>query len=147
LFENNEEIIELITYNIHEEDILVDIHRTIFEKVYFEYENRGSLNPAELISLCDEDAQSYLRELTIEKYNLSSNWEDLNPSITQEMITKKYAIDLVVKYKQMHIDLQIAANVNAQENSDSEERLLELMKEKHELERQRKSVREEIEKQ
>lgn len=147
LFENNEEIIGLITYNIHEEDILVDIHRKIFEKVYFEYENRGSLNPADLISLCDEDAQSYLRELTIEKYNLSNNWEDLNPSITQEMITKKYAVDLIVKYKQMHIDLQIAANVNAQENADSEERLLELMKEKHELERQRKSVREEIEKQ
>ena len=147
LFENNEEIIGLITYNIHEEDILVDIHRNIFEKVYFEYENRGSINPADLISLYDDDVQSYLRELTIEKYSLSNNWEDLNPSITQEMITKKYAIDLLVKYMQMHIDLQIAANVGAQENADSEERLLELMKEKHELERQRKSVREELEKQ
>lgn len=147
LFENNEELIALITFNVHEEDILVDIHRNIFEKVYFEYENHGSLNSADLISLCDDDVQSYLRELTIEKYSLSSNWQDLNPSITQEMITKKYAIDLLVKYKQMHIDLQIAANVSAQENVDSEERLLELMKEKHELERQRKSVREELEKQ
>jgi hypothetical protein len=43
--------------------------------------------------------------------------------------------------------LQITANVSAQENADSEERLLELMKEKHELERKRKSVREELEKQ
>ena len=147
LFENNEEIIGLITYNVHEEDILVDIHRNVFEKVYFEYENRGSLNPADLISFFDEEVQSYLRELTIEKYSLSNNWQDLNPSITQEMITKKYAIDLLVKYKQMHIDLQITANVSAQENADSEERLLELMKEKHELERQKKSVREELEKQ
>ncbi len=147
LFENNEEIIGLITYNVHEEDILVDVHRNIFEKVYFEYENRGSLNPADLISLYDDEVQSYLRELTIEKYSLSNNWQDLNPSITQEMITKKYAIDLLVKYKQMHIDLQIAANVGAQENADSEERLLELMKEKHELERLKKIVREELEKQ
>ncbi len=147
LFENNEELIWLITYNIHEEDILVDIHKIIFEKVYFEYENRGSLNPADLISLFDDDAQSYLRELTIEKYSLSSNWQDLNPSITQEMITKKYAIDLIVKYKQMQIDLQIAGNVSAQENVEDEERLLELMKEKHELEKQRKSVRDELEKQ
>jgi DNA primase len=147
LFENNEEIIGLITYNIHEEDILVDIHRKIFEKVYFEYENRGSLNPADLISLFDDEVQSYLRELTIEKYSLSNNWEDLNPSITQEMITKKYAFDLIVKYKQMHIDLQITANVSAQENADSEERLLELMKEKHELENQKKHIREELEKQ
>jgi DNA primase len=147
LFENNEEIIGLITYNVHEEDILVDIHRRILEKVYFEYENRGSLNPADLISLFEDDVQSYLRELIIEKYSLSNNWQDLNPSITQEMITKNYAIDLIVKYKQMHIDLQITANVSAQGNVDSEERLIELMKEKHELERRRKSVREELEKQ
>ncbi len=147
LFENNEEIIGLVTYNIHEEDILVDIHRKVFEKVYFEYENRGSLNPADLISLFDDNIQSYLRELTIEKYSLSNNWEDLNPSITQEMTNKKYAVDLLVKYKQMQIDLHITANVNAQENADSEERLLELMKEKHEFERQKKLVREELEKQ
>jgi hypothetical protein len=44
----------------------------------------------------------------------------------------------------MHIDLQIAANVGAQENTDSEERESD---EKHEIERQRKSVREELEKQ
>ncbi|HEX7356620.1 MAG TPA: DNA primase [Ignavibacteriaceae bacterium] len=147
LFENNEQIIGIITYNVHEEDILVDIHRKIFEKIYFEYENRGSLNPADLISLFDDEVQSYLRELTIEKYSLSDNWEDLNPSITKEMVNKKYAIDLIVKYKQMHIDLQIAANVNAQESVDSEERLLELMKEKHELEKRKKTIREELEKQ
>ena len=85
--------------------------------------------------------------LQLRNIQLSNNWEDLNPSITQEMITKKYAIDLIVKYKQMHIDLQITANVSAQENADSEERLLELMKEKHELERSEKTVREELEKQ
>ena len=141
------ELIGFITYNLHEEDILVEIHRKIFEKVYFEYENRGSLDPADLISLFDEDVQSYLRELTIEKYSLSNNWQDLNPSITQEMINKKYAVDLLVKYKQMQIDLQIAANVSAQENVEDEERLLELMKEKHELEKQKRSIREELEKQ
>ena len=147
LFENNEEIIELITYNIYADDILIDVHKKIFEKIHFEYENRGSLDPAYLISLFDDDTQAYLRELTIEKYTLSSNWEDLNPSVTQEMIDKKYTLDLIVKYKQMQIDLQIATNVSAQENVEDEERLLELMKEKHELEKRRKSIREELEKQ
>jgi DNA primase len=147
LFENNEEIIELITYNIHEEDLMVEIHRTVFEKIYFEYENRGSLNPADLISLFDEEVQSYLRELTIEKYSLSSNWEDMNPSITQEMVNKKYAVDLIVKYKQMHIDLKIASNIRAQENADDEQRQKELMKEQHELENRKKHIREELEKQ
>ena len=144
LFENNEEIIALIIDNIKGDDIQVEVHKKIFEKVYFESENQGNLNPADLIALFDEDVQSYLRELTIERYTLSSNWEDLNPSITQEMITKKYAVDLVIKYKQMQIDLQIAANVNAQENVEDEERLLELMKEKHELEKQRKNIKEKL---
>ena len=147
LFENNEEIIGLITYNINGDDILVDIHKKVFDKIHFEYENRGSLDPGDLISLFDDEVQAYLRELTIERYTLSNNWEDLNPSITQEMINKKYAIDLIVKYKQMQIDIQIATNVSAQENADGEERLLELMKEKHALEKQRKLVREELEKQ
>jgi DNA primase len=142
LFENNEEIIALIIENIKEDDIQIEVHKKIFEKVYFESENQGSLNPADLISLFDEDVQSYLRKLTIERYTLSSNWEDLNPSITQEMITKKYAVDLVIKYKQMQIDLQIATNVSTQENVEDEERLLELMKEKHELEKQRKNIKE-----
>ena len=147
LFENNEEIIGLITNNINEDDILIDIHKKIFNKIHFEYENRGSFDPGDLISLFDDKVQAYLRELTIERYTLSNNWEDLNPSITQEMINKKYAVDLIVKYKQMQIDLQITANVNAQENVDNEERLLELMKEKHDLEKRRKSIREELEKQ
>ncbi len=144
LFEDNEQIIELITSNIKEEDFLVDIHRKIFEKIYFEYENRGSLNPADLISLFDDDTQSYLRELTIEKYSLSRTWEDFSPTITEEDINKKYTTDLLIKYKQMQIDLQIAANVTAQEDTDSEERLIELMKEKQELERERKRIKEDL---
>lgn len=147
LFEGNEDIIALITNNLMAEDLLVDLNKNIFEKVHFEYENRGSLTPADLISLFDEETQSYLRELTISQYALSNSWEDLNPSITQEMVNKKYAIDLIVKYKQMQIDMQIADNISAQGNADSEERLLELMKEKHELERKKKLVREELEKQ
>ncbi|MFZ2324867.1 MAG: DNA primase [Ignavibacteriaceae bacterium] len=147
LFEGNEDIIALITNNLTAEDLLVDLNKNIFEKVHFEYENRGSLTPADLISLFDEETQSYLRELTISQYALSNSWEDLNPSITQERVNKKYAIDLIVKYKQMQIDMQIADNISAQGNADSEERLLELMKEKHELERKKKLVREELEKQ
>lgn len=147
LFEGNEDIIAFITNNLTAEDLLVDLNKNIFEKVHFEYENRGSLTPADLISLFDEETQSYLRELTISQYALSNSWEDMNPSITQEMVNKKYAIDLIVKYKQMQIDMQIAENISAQGNAESEERLLELMKEKHELERKKKLVREEFEKQ
>jgi DNA primase len=147
LFENNEEIIGLITYNIHEEDILVDIHRKIFEKVYFEYENRGSLNSADLIALFDDEIQSYLRTLTIEKYSISRKLDEDNTTELEEKRLNKFTYDVLTKFKQMQIDLQIVENIKAQENADNETRQLELMKEQQELERQRKSVREELEKQ
>jgi DNA primase len=147
LFEGNEEIIAFITNNLKEEELLIDIHKNIFENILLELENQSSLDPADLISLFNEETQSYLRELTISQYALSSNWEDLDPSFTQEMVNKKYAIDLITKYKQMQIDLQITANVSAQETADSEKRMMELMKEKQDLEKQKKLIRQELEKQ
>jgi DNA primase len=144
LFEGNEEIISLLLQNLDEDDLLIEIHKIIFEKVNSEYGDEGNLNPANLISLFDEDTQSYLRELTISQYTLSSNWDKLDPTIEQETINKKYAIDLLVKYKQMHIDLQIAANISAQENAESVDRQIELMKENQELEKQKKNIRENL---
>jgi hypothetical protein len=146
LFENNEKIIELVIDNIQAEDILLDIHKKIFEIVYFEFENRGSLNSADLMNLFDDETQIYLRELTIEKYSLSDNWEDFYLSESKEIIDKKYAADIIIKYKQSHFDMLIAANVKAQENAEAEERLIELMKEKQELEKRKKAVRKEFEK-
>lgn len=146
LFENDEKIIALIIDNIKAEDILVDIHKKIFEKVYFEYENQGSLNSADLMNLFDDETQIYLRELTIEKYSLSENWEDFYLSENKEIINKRYAADIIIKFKQTHFDMLIAANVKAQENAEAEERLIELMRERQELEKLKKAVREEFEK-
>lgn len=139
-------IIALVIDNIQAEDILVDIHKIIFEKVYFEYENLGSLNSADLMNLFDDETQIYLRELTIEKYSLSENWEDFYMSENKAIINKKYAADIIIKYKQSHFDMLIAANVKAQENAEAEERLIELMRERQELEKLKKAVREEFEK-
>ncbi len=146
LFEGEQAIIELITNHITEDELLVDLHKEIFKKVYFEYINGGSISPADLISLFDDDTQTYLRELTISNYTLSGSWQDFNPSVTQEIINKKYTIDLIVKYKQLHIEMEIAENIKRQENAENEKQLVDLMKEKQELEKRRLSIREEIDK-
>lgn len=146
LFEGEQELIELITNHIAEDDLLVDLHKKIFKRVYFELVNGGSFSPSDLISLFDDDTQTYLRELTISNYSLSGSWQEFNPSVTQEMINKKYALDLIVKYKQLHIDMEIAENIKHQENAEDEQQLLTLMKEKQELEKRKQSIREEIEK-
>ena len=47
----------------------------------------------------------------------------------------------------MHIDLKIAENIDAQENADNEKILLDLMREKHELEKQKKLIQQELKQQ
>lgn len=143
LFENNYELIEFITRNIDEDDLLLEINKTIFTTVKEVFQTEGETNPAVLISRFEnEKEQTYVREITIEQYTISSNWEDESPSLTQEMIQKKYVVDLIIKYKQLLIDQQITDNQQAIENAESEEEALRLMKEKQELEKQKKKIKE-----
>lgn len=144
LFEGNEEIVSFLISNIKVDDLLIDLHKNILERVISEYENEGNLSPSKLISLFDEETQSYLRELTINQYSLSSNWEDLNPDLEQSVINKKYAVDLIVRYKQLQIEGHIAENIKRQEEAENEQQLLKLMKEKHDLEKKKKTIRENL---
>lgn len=144
LFEGNEEIVSFLISNIKVDNLLIDLHKNILERVISEYENEGNLTPSNLISLFDEETQSYLRELTINQYSLSSNWEDLNPDLEQSVINKKYAVDLIVRYKQLQLEGHIAENIRRQEEAENEEQLLKLMKEKQDLEKKKKTIRENL---
>jgi DNA primase len=146
LFENDPAIFELITQHIHSETLEVEIHRTIFSEVKKYYDETNQLNAADLISLFNEDIQSYLREITIEQHTVSHNWLDTHPSINIENNMYRYAADLITKYKQMQIDIKISENLRAIENADSEEIALKLMKENIELEKTKREIKNEIHK-
>lgn len=141
LFENDSTIIELILQNIEPETLELEIHRNVLSCIKEYFSEKGNTNPADLISLFDEDAQSYLREITIEQYTLSHTWFERHPSIDAENKLYKYAIDLIKKYKQLHFDMKIAENQRAIENADSEEIAISLMKENQELERRRRELK------
>lgn len=144
LFEGQEDLISMLVKNISEDEFNVDIHKKIFEKVSVAYENLGETNPAALIAMFDEDIQTYLREITIEHYTLSSNWEEIDPTFEQDKNTSKYCKDTLVKFKQMLIDFQIEELLSAIESADDEITAIKLMKEKQELEKRKKNIREEL---
>lgn len=147
MFENDMSVIELIVHYINEDNLLVDLHKQIFSVIKNEFENHGNLNPASLLAKFDEEEiQSYLRKITIEQYTVSSTWLKNNPSVTPEVILKRYAKDLIIKYKQLQIDAQILKNFQAIEIAESEQRSLELMKENQELEKEKKQIRDQFEK-
>ncbi len=141
LFENDPVIFELITENINYEDLELGMHRNILKKVSEFYHEHRNLKPADLISLFDDEIQSYLREITIEQYTISQNWLETHPSINNENALLKYTADLIVRYKRLHIDIKISENVKAIENADNEEIALKLMKENLELERTRREIK------
>jgi hypothetical protein len=94
--------------------------------------------------LNDENKESYVRELTFDKYSVSSNWEERFPSITTEMTMLKFAKDTVQKFVIERIEKNIKSNRREIELSDDEKKHLELMKSNNELEQEKKKIREEL---
>ncbi|AFH48035.1 DNA primase [Ignavibacterium album JCM 16511] len=144
LFENDSVIIELILQHIEQENLELEIHRTVFEKIKTYFSEQGNSNPADLISLFDDETQAYLREITIEQHTLSHTWFEKHPSINSENNLYRYAADIITKFRQLHIELKISENQKAIENADSEEIALNLMRENQELERKKREIKIEV---
>ena len=108
-------------------------------------EEKGGFTTSGLISvLADERKEAYVREMTFEKYAVSSSWEDRFPSITAEMTLMKFAKDTIMKFVIERIEIEIQSRRREIELTDDESKLLEIMKSNNELEREKKRIREEL---
>ena len=148
LFEAENTIAELIFTYLHPEDFNTEINRELFEivKDVFESADGGdNFTTSGLVGILkDEKKEIYIRELTFDKYSISSNWEERFPSITAEMTLMKYAKDSVMKFVIERIEKRIKSNRREIELTEDESKLLELMKNNNELEREKKRIREEL---
>jgi len=145
LFEADRPVAELIFNYLHPEDFSNTLNRELFERVKDEFENEDNFTTSGLVSvLKDERKETYIRELTFDKYSVSSSWEDRFPSITVEMTMMKFAKDTVMKFVMERIEKNIQSNRREIELSDDERKQLELMKANNELEREKKRIREEL---
>lgn len=145
LFEADKSVAELIFNYLHPEDFSNILNRELFESVKDEFENEDNFTTSGLVSvLKDERKEAYVRELTFDKYSVSSSWEDRFPSITAEMTMMRFAKDTVMKFIIERIEKSIQSNRREIELSDDEKKQLELMKANNELEREKKKIREEL---
>jgi DNA primase len=145
IFEADKPVAELIFNYLHSEDFTNDVNRELFELVKEEFEKENNFTSSGLINtLMDETKESYIRELTFDKYSVSGNWEDRFPSVTSEMTMMKYAKDTVLKFVFERIDRNIQSNRREIELTTDEKELLELMKANNELEREKKDIKEEL---
>ncbi|HSW54851.1 MAG TPA: DNA primase [Ignavibacteriaceae bacterium] len=145
LFEADRPVAELIFNYLHPEDFTNSLNRELFEKVKDEFENEDNFTTSGLVSvLKDERKETYVRELTFDKYSVSSSWEERFPSITAEITMMRFAKDTVMKFVMERIEKNIQSNRREIELSDDEKKQLELMKANNELEREKKRIREEL---
>lgn len=147
LFEGDNKTIELILHHINPEDLLIDLNEKIFEHVKDIYDEGGDLNPANLIAqFNDEKTQSYLREITIDDYSISPNWDEFTVNKIKETSSKKYVTDLIIKFKQLQIEEQIASNRKLIDDARSPEEELNLLKVIKDLELEKRKIKDELSK-
>jgi len=148
LFEADKQVGELIFTYLHPEEFSNSLNRELFEIIKDEFENdsdKGGFTTSGLVgALKDERRETYVRELTFDKYSVSSSWEERFPSITTEMTLMKLAKDTVMKFVTERIEKNIQSNRREIELTEDESRLLELMKNNNELEKEKKRIKEEL---
>jgi DNA primase len=148
LFEADKPSAELIFSFLQPEDFAVDLNRELFEILKEEFENdsvREGFKSRDLISILkDETQEAYARELTFDKYSVSSSWEERFPSITSDKIILKRTKDTLQKFISERIDKEIQSNRREIELTEDESKLLELMRANNELEEEKKRIREEL---
>ncbi len=145
LFEGNSEIIEFISYHISPEEFAVDAHLKLANLVYEAFKDNESIIAGALVGkITDEDLQSYVQELTFEKYVISKNWEDIFPGLPQEEIFQKIARDTVKRFKIEEIDFKIKNNRKLIEEVQDEDERFNIMKINRDLEKEKQIISQEL---
>ncbi len=141
LFEGNGEIVEFISYHISPEEFAVNAHLKLAALIYDAFRNNESIIAGSLIGkITDEDLQTYVQELTFEKYAISKNWEEIYPGLPHDQIMQKVARDTVKKFKVEEIDFKIKNNLKLIEEVQNEEERVNIMKLNRDLETEKTSI-------
>jgi DNA primase len=128
MFENSGNIINYLMEHLEPEEFQEPIHAQIAAIVYETYRNGEDIIVSSIISKFeDEDTRQYITHITSEKYQLSGNWEKMDPSHDGIKNLSKLASDRVKKIRSLRIDEQIAFNTNKLTDAQTEEEQLRLM--------------------
>ena len=146
LLEGSRETCDFILRHIKPDEFKIDIHKELAELVQTAVMHDDDLTAVSLIEKLDnEEAKSYARELAFEKYQISKNWDDINPSDDSEKTLKKYSSDAVRKFKLNEVEDKIDILNNTMSSLDDEDKRLELLKEIRDLTREKQLIKEDLE--
>ena len=124
----NSDIIKFIFSHLTPEEFLIEINRKTAELVYDEINKKGSFEVASVIDkIDDEELKNYLQKLAIDKYSISSDWEELYPEQDNLTVLSKLVKGSMKKFKSLQIDNQIKVILSQVKDASSEEEGVELL--------------------
>lgn len=144
LYEGNTEIIQLIITHISLEDYYLDIHIKLADAVYEAFHNNEELIAGALLDkINDENLQNYIRELTMEKYSISKNWDEIHPGPSAEKVLKKFAVETIKEFKLHLINEKIGEiSKNFYEKINFDEK--EILRLQEALRQEKKNIEEDL---
>jgi DNA primase len=146
LLEGDNNIIDFIIRHIKPDEFRIPVHREIAGMIHSAFINNEDIKAGSIIDkLDDEDQKVYTRELSFEKYQISKNWEDINPSMSTDQILKKYSADAVRKFKLKEVEAKISELNNNLLQVSNEDEKLEIIREITNLSREKLLITEDIE--
>jgi DNA primase len=145
LLSGNADIIKYVFHFINPEEFVIELNRKIAELIYDEFNRKGSFEIASVIdNITDEEVKVYLQKLSIDKYSVSSSWDDLYPSEDNYSVLSKVCMDTMKKFKSLQLD-NLIKDINAQVSSvSSEEELHELLNVREQYIADKKKLNEEF---
>ena len=134
ILQGNEEVVKIVFDSIEPQDFEVDFHIKIAELI-MDISNSDSsvLTNAVLEKIDDEKIKNYILEISLEKYSVSKNWENLYPGSPLQEIFIKETNDTIRKFKLTKIEEEIKQNHKKLESTNNEEEKFELLMFEREL--------------
>ncbi|NOX66793.1 MAG: DNA primase [Chlorobi bacterium] len=140
LLEGKSEIIELIFDHIHPDEIRNEKYRKVMEVIEGCYKNGNTSLPVILDKVKDEEIKTFISSFAVAQEPISKRWDDHYESGKIELNAIQKAEDVVKRYRINRIDNMIRKNNNFIATHDDDEKIIDLMKENHELEVQKKLI-------
>jgi DNA primase len=141
MFEGSGNIINYLMEHIEPEDFEEPVHAKIASIVFDIYRHGEDIIASNLISKFEEEeVQKYIAHITMEKYQLSHNWEKIDPTHDNIKNLSKIAQDSINKLKRIKIDELIDRKQKRLSASTSESEQSSLLTEIRDLKKQKQLI-------
>ncbi len=145
LLEGDKKIIGYLSEYISPDDFSNRIFQKLAGLVFQTFKDKEDITPGALLEkLMDDELQSYIISLSMEKYELAKKWDELSHDFSGGKNLIKQAVDAVKRFKFLQIDREIRNCHQLLTSAQSEEERFSVIQRQKQLFVMKKNIEEEF---